>query len=1002
MSMQPLLKVKEKIGGKIWDKSIKVYIQEADILCQLGLTERSEADTQPFIRLLGDNQIELISENLKSYKTFEFNGKVYENSEPSHEVVSTVVENIREIVTIKKNNIWYISYGEKTTGKSTLMGVLPTFSENEDNICFYTLVTLFNQIEADRSQNRSSALKITAFEIFVDQLVDLTNDSYQESKYNWSSILAFTISDAVNMLKEIFSKRNQYIEQFEQGAELLHSQSHLVIELCIQSEFGSGVVSIVDLAGFDSNLIQKIMQGSIDSIPDDCSDLDFISHNNDFSLLSLRNMLWDLKSDNYAAFETHLAQYVYEKLIDFSTEIALIGRINSSKSSLNETLNTLEFCSKFMHWRWDHENNNQINSPQNQIIDNPINPKLKTMPIIKSEYSDKSDVQSETITYNQGDDRSKQLHGKHKHSLRIGNWKQVQISYLDNNWSAYNVPQQLSNFYDPQQKNAQFVNQVEGNNRIVEIPHLKLGDNKDMFLFDNSEVIEDSDNVSNVDSSNHQYSLISGESKRSLKETIQCSVAMLLNKYWSKNELENIITCKNKDSNGNISKEEDIEHFTETLIQNINEKLSQRGSRKSASRKNSQMSIKMYQKDVSGITNKKLNFTSGEFKTCQTYDNEKMRKYVLDKKIKNLSPISNKWYDNNTAVSSKDKGAINKEILNDYFNKAGQSTGPNSLPTKLQFKNPNDWREINIIESDDTPNEIMANSIAEDIKAITSKANDHDSEEFEIDLQDNDNLEEVKQTNILRFSLHEFEAAKYDTQSKEVQNNTTEDVVELETIKPELLFNWASNEKLSKSSKGQIKKSKDHKDLSKGLKLIAKSLKNTEKTMKNLFDLFVGESSELDKGSRNSSISKASTKRSNSVFGCFGSICSVNKDSVKNKTESVKLKKCKSIDATNKPKSEEGKSKHKKHKNEENGKSTEKRKKSKDKTKKKHKDRKDILEIPRNPEAVPVIKGRINNETFDMTTKNKDLKTINLNSTFQKPEIVRKSRNSLQTISKLV
>ena len=122
----------------------------------------------------------------------------------------------------------------------------------------------------------------------------------------------------------------------------------------------------------------------------------------------------------------------------------------------------------------------------------------------------------------------------------------------------------------------------------------------------------------------------------------------------------------------------------------------------------------------------------------------------------------------------------------------------------------------------------------------------------------------------------------------------------------------------------------------------------------------------------------------------------------KNKTESVKLKKCKSIDATNKPKSEEGKSKHKKHKNEENGKSTEKRKKSKDKTKKKHKDRKDILEIPRNPEAVPVIKGRINNETFDMTTKNKDLKTINLNSTFQKPEIVRKSRNSLQTISKLV
>ena len=277
-------------GGKSWDESIKVYIQESDVLSQLGLTQRSEEDSKPYVKMIGDSQIQLMVEDLQPYKTFEFNGKVYDKQEPSHEVVSTIVETIREVVTIKKSNIWFISYGEKATGKSTLMGVLPTLSENEDNICFYTLVTLFNQIEADRSEHKVSELKIIAFEIFVDQIVDLISDTYQESKFNWQAISAFTISDAVNILKEIFSKRNQYLEKYEE-VELLHSQSHLILELSIQSEYGSGVVSIIDLAGFDSGLVQKIMQGDIDMIPDDCSDIDFIAHNNDISLLSLRNML---------------------------------------------------------------------------------------------------------------------------------------------------------------------------------------------------------------------------------------------------------------------------------------------------------------------------------------------------------------------------------------------------------------------------------------------------------------------------------------------------------------------------------------------------------------------------------------------------------------------------------------------------------------------------------------------------------------------------------------
>ena len=141
-------------------------------------------------------------------------------------------------------------------------------------------------------------------------------------------------------------------------------------------------------------------------------------------------------------------------------------------------------------------------------------------------------------------------------------------------------------------------------------------------------------------------------------------------------------------------------------------------------------------------------------------------------------------------------------------------------------------------------------------------------------------------------------------------------------------------------------------------------------------------------------------KRSSSVFGCFGSICSVNKSSIKSNAENVKLKKCKSIDIPKPIKTEDTGAK-KKRKKERNEWSNDKHTKYKEKSKKTQKEAKDFLEIPQNPEALPVIKGRKSNETFDISTKDKDLKVINLNSTFQKPEIVRKSRNSLQVMSKL-
>jgi hypothetical protein len=90
-----------------------------------------------------------------------------------------------------------------------------------------------------------SALKIVAFEIFVDQIVDLSNDSHQESKFDVSSNLAYTINDAVNALKTVFSKRNQFVQKIDdEDIEISFSQSHLIVELSIESETGSGVVSI--------------------------------------------------------------------------------------------------------------------------------------------------------------------------------------------------------------------------------------------------------------------------------------------------------------------------------------------------------------------------------------------------------------------------------------------------------------------------------------------------------------------------------------------------------------------------------------------------------------------------------------------------------------------------------------------------------------------------------------------------------------------------------------
>lgn len=44
-----------------------------------------------------------------------------------------------------------------------------------------------------------------------------------------------------------------------------------------------------------------------------------------------------------AGFETHLAQYLYEKIVDSGTKIVLVGQANIARNAFHETLNTLEF-----------------------------------------------------------------------------------------------------------------------------------------------------------------------------------------------------------------------------------------------------------------------------------------------------------------------------------------------------------------------------------------------------------------------------------------------------------------------------------------------------------------------------------------------------------------------------------------------------------------------------------------------------------------------------------
>jgi hypothetical protein len=258
------------------------------------------------------------------------------------------------------------------------------------------------------------------------------------------------------------------------------------------------------------------MQGNTDRIPEDCSEEEFIAHHNDYSLFSLRNMLLEMSHESYIAFDTHLAQYVYEKLTDDTTKITMLGKVNVTVDSFHETLNTLEFCSRFMHTRCSHQEKDSILIANNFTrLENVLDPKSNTMPIkLNDELSVKSESASETVTYQQVDDISK------LHNPRM--YREVQISYLDNNCSSFIGAQNVTNFYEQKtiHIDSPHTKHIEGATGKIEIPHLRIGNPHEVYLLENSEIIEDSIDSSNLNSS-HQFSLLSGESKKSLKDNIQ-------------------------------------------------------------------------------------------------------------------------------------------------------------------------------------------------------------------------------------------------------------------------------------------------------------------------------------------------------------------------------------------------------------------------------------------------------------------------------------------------
>jgi hypothetical protein len=161
------------------------------------------------------------------------------------------------------------------------------------------------------------------------------------------------------------------------------------------------------------------MQGNTDYLPEDCTEQEFVDNHNDYALFSLRNMLVEIETNSAMCFETQLAQYMYEKIVDSGTKITLIGQVNCSRHSFHESLNTLEFCAKFMHCRCTHQLKDSIlQANEFTRLDNILDTRNQSLPIKSPQMTPVCDSENPH-------DNSE---AREQHYCR-----EVQISYLDNN-----------------------------------------------------------------------------------------------------------------------------------------------------------------------------------------------------------------------------------------------------------------------------------------------------------------------------------------------------------------------------------------------------------------------------------------------------------------------------------------------------------------------------------------------------------------------------------------
>ena len=668
------------------------------------------------------------------------------------------------------------------------------------------------------------------------------------------------------------------------------------------------------------------MQGNTDYLPQNCSEQEFVSHHNDFALFSLRNMLIEIETNTATGFETHLAQFIYEKISDLESRIWLVGQANMERSWFHQTLNTLEFWTKFMYCR-------STNQPKDSIligngftrIDNMLDPKNQSLPVQSPQMTPVWD--------------SEHLHNANDQTA----YREIQISYLDNNWSSILGPQNLTNFYEAKAVNVESVysEENEGNeNDItewVQVPQLNLTKaKKSDHRYDASQIYQP-DDVDKSSRSNEQYSVLSGKSKEEIKEEIQCQVEQLMSKFWTQKELEDI-QQENLNPNVHKNQKSEIASFAETLIHNINSKLSHKDSKDSR------------------------------------YNDKHKTQTINTKNILSEIDMGSKYL-----VQHEDK--------TDLYKLSSEGYEEQIKPKKLKLDKLNENEKINIIDYSDSQKEEHSNSILQDIKAITSKHTNKDENSHEFDFEsviDGDRDEEIKGHAELRFSLHEVDKSNCEKPKKKKgkQNEKQNKKQKKDKKKKQKDKAPIEIEDIKLSEEPEEDKMDPNVAVKKGIKLINRSLKKTEKCMQTFFALLLfDEKSERNSRSRSKTSNKK--KRSNSLFACFGSSWGANKNIIR-KDSSLKLSKSRSIDITNEPPTEMVKTKTKEKRCKKESAKTVRDKKNKSK-------KKNIIEVAENSDRIPIIKTRSKNETFDLSNKN--LKSINLNSTYEGPKIFKKTRN---------